>query len=453
MKIHIIGICGTFMGGLARLAKDMKFVVSGSDANTYPPMSTQLKSLGVALFEGYRKDNIPDDVDMVIVGNTIGRGNPELEAVLDGNIPFTSGAQWLGENVLRDRWVIGVAGTHGKTTTSSLVAWILQENDLAPGFLIGGVPENFGESARLGETPFFVIEADEYDTAFSDKRSKFVHYKSKTLILNNLEFDHADIFRDIDAIEAQFHHLVKTIPSHGQIVHNATSESINTVLEQGCWSERKSFGLVDSDWAVRKVKDDASEFVISHDDQEHLASWDLIGDHNMQNALAAIAASHHVGVQVKDAVRALSTFQSVKRRMEKIFEGNVFGKTVRVFDDFAHHPTAIAHTVSGLRRSIGNQTLISVLEPRSNTMKQGVHKHLLKDSLADADLSLIYASEQVKWDVNALESSTTQTFGNVEELLSILIKQLKNADDQCNVLIMSNGGFEGLYRKLIDKLS
>lgn len=441
------------MGGLARLAKDLSHSVSGSDANTYPPMSTQLESLGVELFEGYQGENIPKDVDIVVVGNTIGRGNTELEYVLDNNIAYTSGAQWLGENILNDRWVLGVAGTHGKTTTSSLLAWLLQDNDLAPGYLIGGVPENFGESARLGNTPFFVIEADEYDTAFSDKRSKFIHYKSKTLILNNLEFDHADIFKDLDAIKAQFHHLIKTIPSHGQIIHNASAPALDSVLSKGCWSETQSFGIESADWQVEKVKDDASEFILTHNGKHYNATWSLIGDHNMHNALAAIAAAHHVGVQVHDAIRSLKTFKSVKRRMEKIFEGEAFGKKIRVFDDFAHHPTAIKQTINGLRQNIGSQKLIAILEPRSNTMKQGVHKHLLGDALAVADSSLIYANDHVQWDVTQLHNLTTQTFGDVDQLLRILLEQLQSNEDDCNVLIMSNGGFEGLYSKLIEKLS
>ncbi len=462
-KIHIVGICGTFMGGIARLAKGLGCVVSGSDANTYPPMSTQLESLGVALHEGYSGRNIPDDADVVIIGNTIGRGNPELEHVLDNNIPYTSGAQWLGENVLQSRWVLGVAGTHGKTTTSSLLAWLLQDNDLAPGYLIGGVPENFGESARLGETPFFVIEADEYDTAFCDKRSKFIHYRPRTLVLNNLEFDHADIFDDLAAIQTQFHHLIKTIPAHGQIIHNASATAIDEVLRQGCWSELKSFDssndrfdeseqCTSPNWQVKKLTQDASRFAVIHNGEEYVAEWSLIGDHNMQNAIAAIAAAHHVGVQIKDAVRSLASFKSVKRRMEIIFDAKVFDKRVRVFDDFAHHPTAIEQTVNGLRKSVGEQRIIAVLEPRSNTMKRGVHKHLLADALSQADQTLIYAGDQVQWDINQLSDTRTATFGDVDQLLNILLNALKQTDEACNVLIMSNGGFEGLYKKLLNAL-
>lgn len=456
-NIHIIGICGTFMGGVARLAKQLGYTVSGSDANTYPPMSTQLESLGVQLFEGYRAQNVPADADIVIVGNTIGRGNPELEHVLDTNMAYTSGAQWLGDNVLRDRWVLGVAGTHGKTTTSSLLAWLLEDNGLNPGFLIGGVPENFGESARLGNAPFFVIEADEYDTAFSDKRSKFVHYHSRTLVLNNLEFDHADIFQDLAAIQTQFHHLIKTIPSHGQIIHNASSPAIDEVLAMGSWSETRSFAdadlNLDPDWQITKLRDDASVFEVTHQGQSYQAQWGLIGEHNMQNALAAVAAAHHVGVQIKDAVSSLSTFRSVKRRMEKIFDKRVGGKQIRIFDDFAHHPTAIEQTVNGLRDNVGDGAIIAVLEPRSNTMKRGVHKHLLKESLQAADTSLIYASDEVQWDIQQLQDEHTSTFSNVDDLLGTLVDRISAQTRDCSVIIMSNGGFDGLYGKLIEKLS
>lgn len=451
-NIHIVGICGTFMGGVARLAKNLGYKVSGSDANTYPPMSTQLEALGVDLYEGYSAANISGDVDIVIIGNTIGRGNPELEHVLDNNLRFSSGAQWLGENVLQDRWVLGVAGTHGKTTTSSILTWILEDNGLTPGYLIGGVPENFGESARLGETPFFVIEADEYDTAFSDKRSKFIHYKARTLILNNLEFDHADIFADLKAIQTQFHHLIKTIPSHGQVIHNSLSPAIDEVLSQGCWSEARSFAGNSADWQVIKHIDDASEFSVKHQGKEHSVTWDLIGDHNMFNALAAVAAAYHVGVRVEDATKSLSTFKSVKRRMEKIYDGQPYGYKVRVFDDFAHHPTAIEQTVNGLRNSFPNESIIAILEPRSNTMKQGIHKDLLPTALGQADQALIYASDQVQWDVSQLCNDSTHTFSDVNELLSILIERLASTATDTNVLIMSNGGFEGLYDKLIEKL-
>ncbi len=450
MNIHIIGICGTFMGGVARLAKDLGMTVTGSDANTYPPMSTQLEALGVELFEGYSAINIPENVDVVIVGNTISRGNPELEAVLDQGLAYTSGAQWLGEHVLQGRWVLAVAGTHGKTTTSSLLAWLLEDNDLSPGYLIGGVPENFGESARLGTTPFFVIEADEYDTAFCDKRSKFVHYRPRTLVLNNLEFDHADIFADLKAIQTQFNHLLKTVPQHGQVIYNQNSGALDEVLDMGCWSELKSFNSNESDWKVSKIKNDASHFLLSHADQEYEVRWHLFGDHNMANAVAAIAAAHHVGIPVANSIESLRAFKSVKRRMELIFDQD----DIRVFDDFAHHPTAISETLGGLRRSVGNEQIIAILEPRSNTMKQGVHKHLLADALQQADHTLVYADSNVKWDINELQSdeNSIQAYDQTEALLDQIIFLIDQHQGSSNVLIMSNGGFENLYQRLTHRL-
>ena len=441
------------MGGVARLAKELGHSVSGSDANTYPPMSTQLESLGVGLHEGYCPSNIPDDADIIIIGNTIGRGNPELEHVLDRNLPYTSGAQWLGENLLRDRWVLAVSGTHGKTTTSSLLAWILEANGLEPGYLIGGVPENFGESARLGNSQFFVIEADEYDTAFSDKRSKFLHYHPRTLIINNLEFDHADIFRDMRAIEDQFHHLLKIVPSHGLVIANGLESSIKSVITRGCWSELSHFLGEACDWDVTETCDDYSKFIIHNKGQQTPCKWNLIGKHNMHNALAAVAAAHHIGVTVKDAVGALAEFRSVKRRMELIYSGTHKGHEVKVFDDFAHHPTAIAKTLDGLRKQVPEENIIAVLEPRSNTMKQGVHKHLLNEALGLADTSLIYASAQVEWDINMLEADNVQTSRDVNTLIDILISQIEQSNRRSNVLIMSNGGFEGLYQRLLNRLS
>jgi UDP-N-acetylmuramate: L-alanyl-gamma-D-glutamyl-meso-diaminopimelate ligase len=449
MNLHIIGVCGTFMGGLARLACDLGMRVSGSDANTYPPMSTQLESLGIKLYEGYRAENIPADTELVIVGNSISRGNPELEHVLNKAMPYTSGAQWLGEHVLQGRWVLAIAGTHGKTTTSSLLAWLLEDNDLAPGFLIGGVPENFGESARLGETSFFVIEADEYDTAFSDKRSKFVHYRPRTLVLNNLEFDHADIFPDLAAIQTQFHHLLKTVPQHGQVIVNQHFKALQEVIDQGLWSEIKSFGSHDGDWAVEKIHDDGSRFVILHQGNRYQVDWPLIGDHNMYNALAAVAAAHHVGVPVEHAVRSLTEFKSVKRRLEKIYDQN----GVRVYDDFAHHPTAIQETLNGLRNQVGNQPIIAVLEPRSNTMKQGIHKDLLGDSLAAADQVLVFAGDEVHWNIRELENQRTATYDDSQRMLEDLLDAISSNDQPCNVLIMSNGGFDNIYQRLLDNLT
>ena len=457
MKIHIIGICGTFMGGVARLARDSGIQVSGSDANTYPPMSTQLESLGITLYEGYRAENVDLEADIVVVGNSISRGNPELEYVLEHGLAYTSGAQWLAENVLQGRWVLAVAGTHGKTTTSSMLAWILEDNQLAPGYLIGGVPENFGESARLGDvrhSPFFVIEADEYDTAFCDKRSKFVHYRPRTLVLNNLEFDHADIFPDLAAIQTQFNHLLRTVPGSGLVIHNQQSRAIDEVLTSANWSETASFGKPDSDWKVTKTQADASQFTLVHDDQSYPLTWSLIGDHNMYNAVAAVAAAHHVGITIAHAVESLASFKSVKRRMELIYEDN----QVRVFDDFAHHPTAITETLNGLRNSVGDETIIAVLEPRSNTMKQGIHKHLLADALQSANKSLIYADSHVLWDIAELENEEIQSFDNTETLLNCLSENYHNAvrqsssatvNTRINIIIMSNGSFENLHQRLI----
>jgi UDP-N-acetylmuramate: L-alanyl-gamma-D-glutamyl-meso-diaminopimelate ligase len=431
-------------------------------------MSTQLESLGVELYEGYAASNIPSDADVVLVGNTISRGNPELEYVLDNGLRYTSGAQWLGENVLQGKWVLAVAGTHGKTTTSSMLAWILEDNQLAPGYLIGGVPENFGESARLGETPFFVIEADEYDTAFCDKRSKFVHYQPRTLVLNNLEFDHADIFKDLAAIQAQFNHLVKTIPSQGQIIHNQASPALDEVLHMGCWSETQSFCTLEdfsqtknvtqnlnstddthSDWCAEKLQADASQFRIHHGEQQHDVVWSLIGDHNMANAVAAVAAAHHVGITIEHAARSLASFKSVKRRLEKIFDNG----RIRIFDDFAHHPTAISETLSAVRNNVGQESIIAVLEPRSNTMKRGIHKHLLADALEAADQVLIYADKSVSWDVSQLSSKRIQTFAETDALLKEILSQLENHTGNVNLLIMSNGGFDNLYQRLIERLS
>lgn len=452
MKLYIIGICGTFMGGIARLARDMEIDVSGSDANTYPPMSTQLESLGIKLYEGYRSENIPEDVDLVLVGNTISRGNPELEYVLDRGLNYTSGAQWLSQQVLRQRWVLAIAGTHGKTTTSSILTWILEYNDLKPGFLIGGVPENFGESARLGDSIFFVIEADEYDTAFSDKRSKFVHYHPRTLVLNNLEFDHADIFKDLEAIQTQFHHLLKIVPESGKVISNVHSPALDQVLDKGLWSKSSKFGLVSSDsqWKAEKTNADASQFNIVYEGETFPVKWPLIGEHNMLNALAAIAAAHHAGVKIEDACAALESFKSVKRRLEKIHEDSKF----HVYDDFAHHPTAITETLAALRAQVKDEPIIAILEPRSNTMRRGIHKDKLADSLTLADFSLIFADETVQWDIQNLASSIVKTFGSIDLLIEQALNQAKLLQNQqtCHILIMSNGGFGGLHERIIEQI-
>lgn len=437
------------MGGVARLARDQGMQVSGSDANTYPPMSTQLESLDIQLYEGYREQNVDLEADIYIVGNTISRGNPELELILSKGLPYTSGAQWLRDNVLQERWVLAVAGTHGKTTTASMLAWILQDNQLAPGYLIGGVPANFNESARLGETPFFVIEADEYDTAFCDKRSKFVHYLPRTLILNNLEFDHADIFSDLAAIQTQFHHLLKIVPRDGLVIHNAHEQALQDVMQQGCWSQQASFGVQGAEWLCNPQNDDASHFQVSHREQSVTVQWDLIGRHNMLNGLAAIAAAHHVGITIEHAAESLATFKSVKRRLEKIFDNG----RIRIYDDFAHHPTAIVETVTALRSKVGEEQILAVLEPRSNTMKQGVHKHRLADSLSAADHALIYADDNVQWDISELAGNRISTWQSVDELMAELLRRVStDAATAINILIMSNGGFENIHQRLCQQL-
>lgn len=446
------------MGGVARLARELGIEVTGSDANTYPPMSTQLEKLGIELMEGYSATNIPDEADWILVGNTISRGNPELEYVLEKGLKYTSGAQWLSQHILQDRWVLAVAGTHGKTTTSSILTWLLHANGLAPGYLIGGVPENFGESSRLGETPFFVIEADEYDTAFSDKRSKFLHYPPRTLVLNNLEFDHADIFTDLEAIKTQFNHLLKIVPNTGLVIHNRHSIALDDVIACGIWSEHQSFGIdticTTKDWQAIKTNPTASEFIVKHNGVEAHVKWPLIGEHNMQNALAAVAAAHHVGIPITNACESLAKFQSVKRRMELIYEDT----QVRVFDDFAHHPTAIAETLNALRNSVGDQAIIAILEPRSNTMKRGVHKDQLAESLRSADDVMIFADNQVLWDISELSDERTDTFNNLEALQESLIEKIATQLRDCsshkmiNILIMSNGSFGGLHQNIITHL-
>ncbi|MDP5239137.1 UDP-N-acetylmuramate:L-alanyl-gamma-D-glutamyl-meso-diaminopimelate ligase [Uliginosibacterium sp. 31-16] len=447
MHIHILGICGTFMGGIALLARQAGFTVTGCDANVYPPMSTQLTEQGIALIEGYAPEQLKMEPDLFVVGNAISRGNPLLEAILDKGLPYTSGPQWLADNILKGKWVLGVAGTHGKTTTASLLAWILEDAGLNPGFLIGGVASNFGISARLTDTPFFVVEADEYDTAFCDKRSKFVHYRPRTIILNNLEFDHADIFADLAAIETQFHHLVRTIPQHGRIIANGAEESLKHVLARGCWSELEWFGG-DGQWQVRE-DDGRDQVAFSLNGQEAAQCiLPLAGQHNRLNALAAMAAARHVGVTPAVAADALSRFAGVKRRLEA--RGNRRGITV--YDDFAHHPTAIATTVAGLRKRIGKRRILAVLEPRSNTMKLGTMKSQLPASLAEADKVYCYA-KNLGWDAaEALApiSAKAQTFDDLAALVAAVAAEARSGDQ---ILVMSNGGFGGVHEKLLDAIA
>lgn len=448
MHIHILGVCGTFMGGIALLARSAGHRVTGCDANVYPPMSTQLTEQGIALTDGYDPGQLALNPDLFVVGNTISRGNPLLEAILERNLPYVSGPQWLAENILQGRWVLGVAGTHGKTTTTSMLAWILEEAGLNPSFLVGGVPQGFGVSARLTDSPFFVIEADEYDTAFCDKRSKFVHYRPRTAVLNNLEFDHADIFADLAAIETQFHHFVRTLPGNGLIVANAAEPALDRVLERGCWTPVEVFNGA-AGWQAMAVNGDGGFEVSLRGERvgrvEHFA---LPGDHNRANALAALAAARHAGVPVAVGLRALESFRGVRRRLE--IRGTVRGVTV--IDDFAHHPTAIRVTLEGLRQRVGAARILAVLEPRSNTMKLGTMKAQLPDSLAGAEATYCYAGD-LGW--NAAEAlaplgTKARVFDDLDQLVAAVAADAREGDQ---VLIMSNGGFGGVHEKLLSALT
>ena len=445
------------MGGLAVLARQAGHKVTGCDANVYPPMSTQLEEQGIALIEGYGADQTALQPDLYVIGNVVSRGNPLMEEILNRGLPYTSGPQWIGEHILRERWVLAVAGTHGKTTTSSMLAWILEDAGYDPGFLIGGVPMNFGISARLagkgGVSSFFVIEADEYDTAFFDKRSKFVHYHARTAVLNNLEYDHADIFPDLTAIETQFHHLVRTVPGVGRLVVNAREPALQRVLARGCWSETELFGADGKTGWSLATHDDGSFDVALDGAALGTVRWNLGGEHNRLNALAAIAAARHVGVTPAQAIDSLSRFESVKRRME--VRGVVDGVTV--YDDFAHHPTAIATTVAGLRRQAGGERILAVLEPRSNTMKLGAMKDALPGSLADADLVYGYGAASGKdalgWslaDALAPLGDRAKAFDDIDALVAAIVRDARPGD---LVLAMSNGGFGGIHQKLLDALA
>jgi UDP-N-acetylmuramate: L-alanyl-gamma-D-glutamyl-meso-diaminopimelate ligase len=447
MHIHILGICGTFMGGVALLARAAGHTVTGCDANVYPPMSTQLEEQGIGLVEGYDASQLDLEPDMYVVGNAVARGNPLLEAILDRGLPYVSGPQWLAEHVLAGRWVLAVAGTHGKTTTTSLLAWMLEDAGLNPGFLVGGVPQNFGVSARLTESPFFVIEADEYDTAFCDKRSKFVHYRPRTAILNNLEFDHADIFADLAAIETQFHHLVRTIPASGRIIANADEDSLKRVITRGCWSELEWFGG-DGRWAVEIGVEEAEAVFRLDGVEQSRARMPLAGSHNRANALAAIAAARHVGVTPAQAIASLARFAGIKRRLE--LRGTVRG--VSVYDDFAHHPTAIALTVDGLRRREPQGRILAVLEPRSNTMKLGVMKAQLPASLVEADAVFCYANG-LGWDAAGALAALGERARTYDVLDALVADVAAAAQAGDHVLVMSNGGFGGVHQKLLDALA
>jgi len=451
MHLHILGICGTFMGSLALLAKAKGFRVSGCDANVYPPMSTQLAEQGIELLQGYRVEHLQPRPDLVIVGNAMSRGNPCVEYLLNEGIPYTSGPQWLADEILQQRWVLAVAGTHGKTTTSSMLAWVLEYAGMAPGFLIGGVPSNFKVSARLGDTPFFVIEADEYDTAFFDKRSKFVHYRPRTAILNNLEFDHADIFDDLAAIERQFHHLVRTIPANGQIIAPQADANLARVLDQGCWTPQVSFGTDSQggDWQARLLSEDGSAFEVLLDGQQaSTVRWSQTGQHSVLNGLAAMAAARHVGVTPEHSAEALSLFAGVKRRMERI--GSAAGITL--YDDFAHHPTAIATTLEGMRARAGGKPVLAIIEPRSNTMRLGSHQQALAPSTASASEVFWYQPQGLDWDLETVVKASpvpARVFRSVEAIIEA-VKGYQGSDAE--VVIMSNGGFEGIHQRMLATL-
>lgn len=452
MHVHILGICGTFMGSLAILARELGFRVSGSDENVYPPMSTQLEEQGITLFHGYDPKTLDPEPDLVVIGNAMTRGNQAVEYVLDQGLPYVSGPEFFSRYVAPERWVLAASGTHGKTSTSSMLAWILEYAGMSPGFLIGGIPKDFGISARLGNTPFFVIEADEYDTAFFDKRSKFVHYHPRTLIINNLEFDHADIFDDLGAIQRQFHHLVRTVPGTGRILFPANVPAIDQVMAMGCWSEQETLAGEQSPWQTEKVTESGNHFrVLYRSVTVGTVLWQQEGDHNIANALAAIAAAHHVGVLPDVACAALSQFQGVKRRMELVDE--VAG--VRIYDDFAHHPTAIATTLAGQRALLGDDANIRVIiEPRSNTMKMGVHQETLVAATAKASEVIWFEPQGLDWPLAECVAGTSPVKALVMDSTQAIVRYLAdtaNAGD--HLLVMSNGGFEGIHARLVSALN
>ncbi|HEI9844650.1 TPA: UDP-N-acetylmuramate:L-alanyl-gamma-D-glutamyl-meso-diaminopimelate ligase [Morganella morganii] len=449
MHIHILGICGTFMGSLAILARAQGHKVTGSDQNVYPPMSDLLTEQGIELIQGYDPAQLTPRPDMVVIGNAMKRGNTCVEAVLNQGIPYTSGPQWLHDHVLPERWVLAVAGTHGKTTTAGMLAWILEDCGYQPGFLIGGVPGNFDVSATLGNSPFFVIEADEYDCAFFDKRSKFVHYSPRTLLLNNLEFDHADIFENLAAIEKQFHHLVRVVPGDGKIIAPAQDANLKQVLSMGCWSEEEYTGD-NARWQAEKVTNDCAEFDVRYDGEiSGRVTWGLVGEHNMQNALMAVAAAHHVGVPVAEACRALGKFINARRRLE--LRGEVNG--ISVYDDFAHHPTAILATLQALRSKVGGTArILVVLEPRSNTMKMGISKDDIAPALGRADEVFIFQPANIPWLVSDITERCVQPAywtGDQDTLVNMVAEHAQPGD---HILVMSNGSFGGIHDKLLEKL-
>jgi UDP-N-acetylmuramate: L-alanyl-gamma-D-glutamyl-meso-diaminopimelate ligase len=448
MRIHIVGICGTFMGGVALMARELGHTVTGSDLNIYPPMSDALQNAGIDIRLGYEPSTIPSDVDLVIIGNTIGRANPSVDYVLNHNLNYTSGAQWMGDNVLRHQHVLAVSGTHGKTTTTGLLAWILETAGLHPGFLIGGVPKNFDGTSRLGAGDYFVIEADEYDTAFYDKRSKFLHYRPNTLIVNNIEYDHADIFPDLEAIKKQFQILLRTVPSNGAVIYPKSDINIPDVISRGCWSKHIVTGD-ENGWSAKLLKPDGSAFECYFGAEKRAdIAWNLVGNHNIQNALAAIAAAVEVGVSMTAIEKAFATFENVKRRLE--VRGCV--NDVTVYDDFAHHPTAIATTIDGLRKRVGNQRIIAIAQLGSNSMKMGAHGDALGFSFLGADEVHILQPDDKNWDVKAVLKPVEEksfVYPSVDKILASVLQRVRSND---HVLIMSNKGFDGIHEKLLAQL-
>ena len=460
MHLHFLGICGTFMGSLAQLAKSAGHQVSGCDANVYPPMSTQLEKSGIELIQGFDPAQLQPAPDLIVVGNAMSRGNPCVEYMLDHKLPFTSGPQWLGDNILKDRHVISIAGTHGKTSTTSMLAKILDYANYQAGYLIGGVPQDFGVSAKLGGTApngnqYFVIEADEYDTAFFDKRSKFVHYHSNSLVINNLEFDHADIFEDLAAIQRQFHHCVRTISSGGSIIYPANDSAVSAVIEQGCWSQKQTFGSNQANWQYQLVTYDGSQFTLINNTtgERGFVNWNQSGLHNVCNAMAATVAACQIGVSLQQACQALSEFIGIKRRMEPIYSD----QQLTIYDDFAHHPTAIKTTLDGLRKKVGDAQVLAVVEPRSATMKLGIHQQVLGSAVEMADKVFWYQNASIDWDLSQVAEQTPST-ATVSKDIEALIDQVEKTivDNQTasidtHVVIMSNGGFEGFHQLLVDR--
>lgn len=444
--IHILGICGTFMGSLAQLAKAKGYVVTGCDHHVYPPMSTQLEEAGIELIEGFDPQQLDLQPDLFVVGNVVARGNALMEAILNRDLPYVSGPQWFAEHILRDRWVLAVAGTHGKTTTTSMLTWILEFAGFEPGYLIGGVPQNFKTSAALGSSGFFVVEADEYDSAFFDKRSKFIHYRPRTLIMNNLEFDHADIFPDLRAIQTQFHHLVRTVPGDGLIIYPHQDEALREVLARGCWTPTQALGL---DWTVSSIGDDGRHFAIALNGREvGQVHWQLSGQHNLHNATAAVAAARHVGVEPETACAALSQFGGVKRRMELLGEIH----TIKVFDDFAHHPTAIQTTLEGVRAQNRQNKITAVIEPRSNTMKLGVHKEALKHACQAADVVYWLEPENVGWSLAGTADAGATRHFVCRNTAEIVTRVVADATPGEHIVVMSNGSFDGIHHKILQGL-